>query len=103
MQMLKLKDLTSRLCRDLVVGAFDDLSMPCVVTALNYPNGDSINLYFKRRGGRGIDVTDAGTTFDLFSANGFAVGHDDERMIETICRRSGVQIVGDRKHLVAPA
>jgi hypothetical protein len=99
--MPSLKSIIPRLCKDFVVASFDDTPMPCVVTALNYPGGDSINVYFDKRGQRGLSITDAGTTFETIRNSGFSITDESYRVIETTCRASGVEIVGIRKHLTA--
>src|SRR4051812_14439513 len=89
--MILVKKLKSRLCSDLVVDISDDGAMPCVVTSLFYPNGDSVNLYF-REVGRNVVVSDEGTTFDTLNHGGVEITEERKGIIESICRQEEVQL-----------
>lgn len=90
----KMKSIFDRLCGDMIVEAHDN----CIITPMYYPNGDSINLFF-RISGNVVHVSDEGATLDVL-AN--ATPHtpqlsaDRRKTIDMICDRIGVQFSGKK-------
>src|SRR5277367_3200399 len=89
------KDIIAKLCRDFVVDAHEDGPIPCVVTPMSYPNGDSINLYFQRSGRR-MFASDEGTTIDNVFGGMAYLSVERKKIIDMICARTDVLFTGSK-------
>jgi hypothetical protein len=86
--MKEINKIASELCGKFVSHVSTDGGSPCIVTSLYYPNGDSIVLYFNRRG-RQLEVTDYGGTLDALSHSGVEM-NERKKMLDAICKREDV-------------
>ena len=87
------KNILPKLCPDFALESHGDAPIPFIVTPMFYPNGDSINLYFRVKG-KQVFASDEGTTLDAIS--GGTIGFSDERrkIAGMICQRTNTNFVG---------
>lgn len=90
---MTIKSILATMSKPLVVESVLDAPTPFVVTPMFYPNGDSINLYFRRDGKR-LFASDEGTTFDVIADGPAGVPDDRRRIIKAICNRTEVEFDG---------
>jgi hypothetical protein len=87
--------LRKRLCRDLLadVGEVDGRSV--AVTTFTYPNGDSINLYFGKRGDD-LVVSDEGATIDFLRSQDITLTEERRDCIAAMCEPFAATVEGPR-------
>jgi hypothetical protein len=90
--MLQIKKIPSLLPSSLVSGVHEVGGGTCIITPLYYPNGDSINIYF-RKTDEGILATDEGATTDNLAQRGIKLTKERREIVEMICRARGASFL----------
>lgn len=94
--MKSIHDIPDALCCDLVDDTDTVLNRPCVITTLQYPNGDSINLFFDETV-TGFVATDEGATRDNLADRGISLSNKERRaLVQSICEPLGVNFSAGR-------
>ncbi len=85
-----IEGLKRKLCRDVLVDADVVAGRSVVVTSFSYPNGDSIDIFFRSMGDT-IAASDEGATLSFFKTQGVELPPDRRELIKTICRSFDVE------------
>lgn len=85
--------LAKRLCADMVREVATRHGRSFIVTAFEYPDGDTVNLYLESRSGA-HRITDAGTTRHKLLIDDREPSDARERQIRYICNSRGIDSAG---------
>lgn len=85
-----IEELKSRICRDLVFEINQSDELTYAITSFSYPDGDSVNLYFRDLGGE-MEVSDEGTTIRFFRQQQVDLTLDRHAIIKSMCRAHDVE------------
>jgi hypothetical protein len=94
-----IEGLKSRLCRDFIVDVDEVAGRPVAITTLDYPNGDSINLYFDRRDEQYV-VSDEGATVDFLRDQHIKLTDERRDTIDAMCEPH--QVILEWPRIVLP-